>query len=294
VSVRDTALPSEISELLRDFIVQQLLHDTYLENATPPFASELSPELAADMDEEFERSIARWLAEGRSTLHSLLADNTAFVNPALAAHYGVLAPATDEFAPVALPPGQGMGLLTHGAFLARYSNFSLRAPHLVEALECVEMPPLSEPTTLWVQPDRPPAKQAIAQNYGDAQETCSVCHRLYVGYGVALDRYDELGRYRETQNSITIDTSGLLYVPGAAPETTTSSAIEFLGPQDLGRALAQAPVVRQCFVKRLVERLGLPALGAEELACVTKAFGARNASLTRLLTILAPRVVSLE
>ncbi|HWA74739.1 MAG TPA: DUF1588 domain-containing protein [Polyangiaceae bacterium] len=293
-AVRDAGPPVEMSELLYDFIVQQLLHDSHFETGMPAFASELSPELAADMDEEFELSIASWAREGRATMSHLFTDSTGFVNPALAAHYGVAPPPSDQFSPVALPEGQQMGVLTRGAFLARYGDLPARAPHLAQALACVTIPPLPVMTTVWAQPGRPPAKQVVAQSYGDDQVTCAACHRYYVGYGIALDRYDELGRYREAQNGIDIDTSAHLYLPSDMPETTDGDAVAFSGPQELGRALAASSGVRRCFATRLVERLGLPELETKELGCVLQAFAASDASLTSLLAILAPRVVSLE
>jgi hypothetical protein len=293
-AVRDAGPPPPMTEILYDFIVQQLLHDENWQSGIPAFAADLSPEVAADMDQEFRLAISSWLQEGRATLGHMLTDNTAFVNPGLAAHYDIASPSRAEFSPVALPREQQMGLLTRGAFLARYTDPPARAPHLVQALECMTLPPPPALTSVWDQPNRAPAKEVIAKEYGDDQANCAMCHRAYVGYAIALDRYDELGRYRDTLNGLSIDTSGQLYVPDVMPATGGSANIEFATPQELGRALAESSTVRQCLATRLAAHLGLPQLETKDLACVMERFDASNASLIRLLAILAPRLVALE
>jgi hypothetical protein len=283
----------EMAEILYDFFVQQLLHDENWDSGIPPFAAGLSPELAADMDQEFRLSISSWLQEGRATLGHLLTDSTAFVNPRLATHYGIASPSA-EFSPVSLPPEQQMGLFTRGAFLARYTDPPARAPHLVQALECVTLPGPPPLTSVWAQPNRAPAKEVIAKGYGDEQANCAVCHRFYVGYAIALDRYDELGRYRDTLNGFTVDTSGQLYIPDVPQRGGDGKYVEFETPQELGRALAESSTVRQCLATRLATHLGLPEWETKDLDCVMQRFDASDASFTRLLAILAPPLVTLE
>src|SRR5688500_18284122 len=96
------------------------------------------------MDEEFGRAIAHWLADGRGSLQHLFTDNTAFLTPALARHYGLPAPEGEDFVPVAQPEQTQMGLITRGAFLARQPWPPGRALLLTEALTCLVVPALPD------------------------------------------------------------------------------------------------------------------------------------------------------
>jgi hypothetical protein len=184
-----------------------------------------------------------------------------------------------------------MGLMTRGAFLARQPWPPGRALLLIEALTCQALPALPGITmSVWDAPDRPPVKQIVELGYGQDQGTCAGCHDVYIGYSIALDRYDGLGRYREQQNGVTIDTSWHLRV-GASDNW---SYLEFDGPEELGRALSEVPSVHRCLIEVLVQRLGMAALSEEELRCVMSEFGTREASLSALLAILTPRWLELE
>jgi hypothetical protein len=302
-AVQGSILPGPMSRVLRDLVVDRLLAQTdpmTQERRVQPFPTAVSPSLGAELDEEFELAIAHWLSEGSGTLEHLLTDNTAFATSLLARHYGLPAPESEGFVPVLQPRETQMGLLTRGAFLARQSLAPARGTFLLEALTCVPMvPPPAVMVSLWDQPDRPPVKQIVEQSYGHTG--CAGCHDVYIGYSIALDRYDELGRYREQQNGVTIDTSSHLLVGGCPPNegrcvptTDGRGYIEFAGPEELGRTLSKVPGVHQCLINALVQHLGMAELTEVELRCVMGEFDAKSASLSALLAVLAPRWVGQE
>lgn len=289
--VRESGTPASMGDILHDFVFDRLLFETDEdtgERRRPPFTSELPPNLGDDMDEEFELAISHWLLEGNATLESLLTDDTAFVSAALAEHYGLPVQPAGDFEPARLEADTQMGLATRGAFLGRYPRPPDRALHLVEAFRCTHVPPLPLATaSVWDDPERKPAKQLIQMGYGDDQATCAACHNVYVGYGIALDGYDELGRYRPTRNGYTVDTDYFVNVdPG--------SNVHFANPRELGSALSTATAVRTCLLESFVNRLGLDALSEQERGCVLRAFDERRASFTSLLAILTPRLIDAE
>ena len=290
-SVRRNGPSTLMSELIHDFVV-----DRFLFKAAPgsearqraPFTKALPPGLGEDMDEEFELAISIWLVDENATLERLLTGETAFVNAALAEHYGIPLRPVRGFEAVRLQTDTQMGLASRGAFLARYPRPPDRGLQLAEALRCTKIPPLPLATpSPWDDPNRKPAKELIQSSYGDEQATCAACHQAYVGYGIALDGYDELGRYAPVRNGYTVDTS---YSMSLDPE----NSVDFSGPLELGRALSASSTVRECLVERFVERLGLNALSEAELRCVLTAFGQRNASFSSLLALLAPRLIDAE
>jgi hypothetical protein len=293
-ALRASSPPSLASQILHDFVVDRLLAENDPdtgERRVAPYPREMPPDLGADMDEEFERAIAHWLSDGEGSLEHLFTDNTAFLTPALARHYGLPAPEGDDFIPVPQPEETQMGLVTRGAFLARQPRPPDRAVLLFESLSCqVMVPPPGITSSVWDAPDRLPTKQFVELGYGQDQVTCAACHDVYIGYSIALDRYDALGRYREQHDGSPIDTSFRLAVGPSGGK----SYVEFDGPEELGRALGKAPSVRRCLIEVLVQRLGMAALSGEELGCVMSEFGARGASLSALLAILTPRWLGLE
>ncbi len=280
--------------LLHDFIFNQLLNRAKLEGGRAPLPPGLSDSVARAMDDELYRFLERWTIDGQATLAALLTDDEAFVSPELAAHYGIT-PTPPLWEPVHQPTADRAGVLTLGAFLTRFSSPMARGMQLVEGLGCVTIPPPPLGSTVWVDPARPSAKAVVDSQYGQ-EPICVTCHQYYVGYGVALDKYDELGRYRDAFAGQPIDTSYYLAIPSAnpdAPEATTTR-LEFDNPQELGQALSHAPGVRACMVKKLNQVLGGRELSQSELDCVLAQLELENrqASLWSLLAVLSPEYLA--
>lgn len=77
---------------------------------------------------------------------------------------------------------------------------------------------------------------------------CAVCHRIMDPIGFALDNFDGLGKWRDTEGEEVIDSSGVL------PDGTT-----FDGPVGLRDILVHKK--RDVFVENFTERLLTYALG---------------------------------
>jgi hypothetical protein len=276
-------------ELLRGFIKHQLLDNPHVAGERVPLPAGLSDSVAADMEGEFERVTNLWLIGGQARLGWLFTDNRAFANPELAAHYGIAHSAHADFEAIPQPAPERAGILTLGAFLTRYPSAPSRGVHLAEALACQVVPP-PPPIfdSVWTEPQTKSAKDTVVASYADDQVVCKTCHQLYVGYAVALDRYDTLGRYRETLANAPIDTSYYL----AAPNSDGRATVEFANPLELGSAIASMPAVRACFVQKLEEYLGASALTDAELSCVLQDFDRRSSNLWSLLAILSPKFLS--
>jgi hypothetical protein len=80
-----------------------------------------------------------------------------------------------------------------------------------------------------------------------ANETCARCHNLIDPIGFALENFDAVGRWRETENGEPVSASG-----GLADGT------EFAGVSALEQALLKRP---ELFVQTLTEKLMTFALG---------------------------------
>jgi len=153
-------------------------------------------------------------------------------------------------------PGQGFtsqtlpepraGLLTQPALLALLSHSDQTAPvirgvFVRERILCLPVAP-PPPTVNAVPPDPDPTattRERFRQH--TEQEACSGCHRLIDGVGFGFERYDQLGRYRASENDLPVDESGEIV---ASNEDTLDGP--FSGAAELAERIAQSPRARDC------------------------------------------------
>src|SRR5204863_1427317 len=68
---------------------------------------------------------------------------------------------------------------------------------------------------------------------------CASCHELMDKLGYGFESFDDIGRYRTTENGVPIDDTGEIV-------GTDDSDGPFKGPVELGRRLAKSKTVQQC------------------------------------------------
>ncbi|MFT3712295.1 MAG: DUF1588 domain-containing protein [Archangium sp.] len=102
----------------------------------------------------------------------------------------------------------------------------------------------------------PTARERLAPT--TMRTDCMGCHRDINPLGLALERYDSLGRFRTTENGATLDTSGTITFPLANETWTFSDADAFLAQA------SQSPMVTTCATQRFFRfALGRQLLPAE-------------------------------
>ena len=193
--------------------------------------------------------------EDRSAIDLLAADYT-FVNERLARHYDIPHVYGDHFRRVGTAdhPMRG-GLLGQGSMLT-VQSLSTRTSPVKRGIWVLENILGTTP------PDPPPDVPELEASANDGREltmreamerhranpTCAACHRLMDPLGLALENFDAVGRWRET------DASGEpLDVSGELPDGT-----RFTGVAELKQALLANP---EPFLRTLTEKLLTYALG---------------------------------
>jgi len=174
----------------------------------------------------------------------LFKDPNVWVNDTLAPLYGGNAPASG-FAAQTLPDPR-FGLLTQPALLTILSHSDQTAPvargvFVRERFLCLNVLP-PPPTVNAVPPDPDPTattRERFRQH--TEQAACSGCHKLIDGVGFGFERYDQLGRYRATENGFDVDESGEMLDSG---EADLDGA--FAGVGELAERIAQSPMARDC------------------------------------------------
>ncbi len=238
--------------LATNFAAQWLELRGLAEVAPDPKRFPFDDRLRRDLRTETELFVRAVLREERPLRDLLDADHT-FVNARLAAHYGIDGVVGDEFRRVALPKGRRGGLLSHGSILTVTSQPTRTSPvkrgkWILENL--LDQPPPPPPPGADSFPDE--ASVADARSLREqmarhrADPTCASCHVRMDALGLALEHYDAVGRFRDSENGAPIDASGTL------PDGRTIA-----GADDLRRVLAADPA----FVRAVTKKLFLYAVG---------------------------------
>ncbi|HET7695200.1 MAG TPA: DUF1592 domain-containing protein [Vicinamibacterales bacterium] len=233
----------------------QWLHLVNLESVTPDMR--LFPDFDNNLKQAFRRETELFfesvLREDRSALDLLTARYT-FLNQRLARHYGIPHVYGSRFRRVALPADTWRGgLLRHGSLLtvtsyATRTSPVLRGKFVLDTLLGVPPPPplpdvpaLKDNTV----DGRLSVRERIAEHRRNAQ--CAPCHNLMDPIGLALERFDAVGRRRAAEAGSPID------VAGSLPDGT-----RFTDVDGLEAALVRRP---ELFVGTLAEKLHTYALG---------------------------------
>ncbi|MBF8305661.1 MAG: hypothetical protein HW398_849, partial [Acidobacteria bacterium] len=199
----------------------------------------------------FAESIAR---EDRSVLDFLRADYT-FLNERLARHYGIPNVYGNSFRRVTLQEESRKGLLGQGSVLTvtSYSNRTsptLRGKWVLENILGAPPPP-PPPNVPFLKEDPGTGGKRLTMRERMSQHrtnpACAVCHARMDPLGFALDNFDAIGRWRDTEGSTPVDPSGVL------PDGT-----KFTGPAELRKILM---VQNQEFARTVSEKLLQYALG---------------------------------
>jgi hypothetical protein len=202
------------------------------------------PALYAAMRTETETFIEQVVLHGDGRLDTLLTASYSYLDPDLAAHYGVVV-GDDELGRTELP-AERAGLLTQGALLVSHAyptaaSWVHRGKLVRERFLCGELPP--PPPNVDFDDVNDPNRLERAE--------CMGCHLLMDPIGVGFDRYDATGRYR------TEDASGQAIPAGG--EVYSHPIGEFESVTGLATALAESDDVRAC----VADQLGMYALGRE-------------------------------
>jgi hypothetical protein len=178
----------------------------------------MSRTLPAAMQEETLRVLEDDLFDSRGDYRALFGARPTFVNRELAGLYNLSDPGDERFRRVRTPVSeQRFGLLGHASFLAANAGEvetspTARGKFVREVLLCedVPAPPPDADTSL----PEPPAGAVLTlrERLEDhrADIGCGRCHRLIDPLGLAFERFDAIGRYRDEEAGAPIDTSAEL------------------------------------------------------------------------------------
>jgi Protein of unknown function (DUF1592)/Protein of unknown function (DUF1588)/Protein of unknown function (DUF1587)/Protein of unknown function (DUF1585)/Protein of unknown function (DUF1595)/Planctomycete cytochrome C len=206
---------------------------------------------------ETELFVDSVLREDRSVLDLLTTDYT-FLNERLAKHYGIGAVLGPQFRRVTLTDPQRRGLLGKGAVLLKTSYGDRTSPVLRGAwimdklMGTPPTPPPPDVDTDLSQPKGAPPKTLRARLESHRSKPgCNQCHGVIDPIGLAMENYDTIGRWRDTDVEAKAPIDAKTVLPNGRPVD---------GPSELRDALFGG---RDLFVRAFTEKLMMYAVGRE-------------------------------
>jgi len=203
-----------------------------------------SAKIGALMRTETQTFLEKEIFEGPGTWPGVFTAKYTYANQELAAFYGLSGVTGDTFQKVMLDPSTHRGgLLTQAGVLAgpvhtNHENPVVRGSFVVQKLMCRIIPKPTGAVLAKVTPPDPNSAATARQRFSthSSDPTCHACHVNMDPFGFALENFNVVGLWRDTENDVTIDASGDAPMLG-----------KFNGPLELEALLAQSEDVQQCF-----------------------------------------------
>ncbi len=253
---------------------------------------EFNPELVHDLRVSLDAFVESIVWSDASDFRQLMLSKTSFTTDRMAAFYGdawkpepdvaqhlkktvandeaILGLVNHPFLMSGLAYHDSTSPIHRGVFLIRYMlGRTLRPPS--EAFT-----PLSPD----LHPDLTTRERVALQTSPDG---CQVCHTKINGLGFTLENFDAVGRYRPAEGEKTIDPTGR-YTDRSGVE------VEFSGPTDLARYLAESNDAHRAFVNRAFQHFVKQppaAYGANTLEKLTEKFRQSGYNMRELFVEIA-------
>jgi hypothetical protein len=236
-------------EAIGEFAQQYMELDRVL---SQPKDSGLYPDYNAALQAGMVRDMrATWESiafDDEASALTLFATPKVVVNAELAKLYGLDATGltSTTFKTLALPADSPrVGILSKAGFLSQFANQkegspTLRGKFVREWLMCKVVPPPPEGVAL-VLPDADPNNPTTKRQRLDAHReapACAGCHALMDPLGLPLENFDAIGKFRTTENGLTIDSSGAV------------NGVNIANAREMGEAMAQSKPMAACMVRR--------------------------------------------
>jgi len=246
---------------------------------------------ATDLRTSLELFLDSILQSKDADFRELLLSDAVFLNGRLAKHYGVDLPADAPFQKVAVDPGKRAGVLTQPYMLSTFAYLGGSSPiHRGVLVVRSVLGRTLAPPPVAVAPSPPDLHPKLTTRQRVELQTkpaaCISCHDTINKIGFALENFDAIGKWRDSDNGSKVDARG-----GWRTENGRWVAVD--GPVDLSRKLADSREVQAAFAAKCFQYLSRqPIRGYGEnahkdlmRAFVSGKYGVRN--LTAEAAVLA-------
>jgi hypothetical protein len=250
----------KMSPALQGFI-QQWLHIETL-TTTPKDQTVFSvatPQMAADLLEETRLLFNSIFFDpaGDKSFKTLFTASYGFMNARTAPLYGVQGVTGNDFVKKDLKPEERRGLLTNASFMWGHGKSDGTHPvergrFFREEVLCQGVP--DPPPTVIINPAFGDSSLTARERLKihEAEPACAACHTLIDGFGLAMESYDGIGRYR-TEEVVTGGAPKPIDATGSVPLPSDNSTLAFTNFVDLVDKLSSKPDVYSCFASQYLD-----------------------------------------
>jgi len=207
---------TRLEDGMRAFFDDMLAFDSFDSLAKDPMVYPMvTGATLADAREQTLRTIVDHLLDRNLDYRDLFTTRNTFMSMHLAAVYGL--PTTNGWVPYEFPEDSDrLGLLTHVSFLAANSHAVRSSPtkrgkalrQLFLCQKVPDPPPNVDFSALEEAGDVATARQRLEVH--NTNPSCAGCHLITDPMGLSLENFDGAGRYRATENGVSLDVSGEL------------------------------------------------------------------------------------
>lgn len=223
-----------------------------------------------------------------SDYRRLFLTDEVFLNQRLAQFYGLGGEPPADFAKARLDDGERAGVITHPYVMSKFAHSDVTSPihrgvFLVRGVMGHALKPPPEaiaPLSPDLHPDLTTRERVTLQTQPPA---CMTCHHLINPLGFTLERFDAVGRLRDTEQDKPIDDRGE-YQPQQGP------AVSLSGARELAEFLADSDEVSQAFTEQMFRYLvqqSLEAYGPAVAKRLHESFVESNYSIRQLAVEVA-------
>jgi mono/diheme cytochrome c family protein len=261
----------------------QWLYLRELKNARPD-SPDFDANLRSSLQRETEMVFRTIVQEDRSVVDLLDSDFT-FVDERLARHYGIPGVLGSRMRRIALPEDSPRrGLLGQGSILTLTSAANRTSP-VVRGKWILEnvlgAPPPQPPPGVETNLEKDPEQVKVTSlrqrlELHRASPTCAACHRLIDPVGLALENFDNTGKWRTMDGKTLIDASSQM-----------ADGTKINGPESLRRALlARSDVFVTVMAEKLLTYATGRAMRPEDMPAVRGITGAMAQSGNRFSSMV--------
>ena len=285
--VNDYRGRARLLEFLRRWMNLERLQEIDKDKAVFP---DFTPELAADMRVSLELMLEQALDADSADFQRLLLTDTIFMNGRMAKFYGVDLPDNAPFQEVKFEPDKRAGIISHPFILSGFAYMQTSSPiHRGVFMSRgilgrgVKPPPLAvAPTAPDLAPNLTTRERVTIQT---SPEVCANCHGLINSLGFALENFDAVGRFRETEEEKSIDATGQ-YVQH------NGELIRFAGARELAEFMARSDETHRAFGRQLFHHMTqqpILAYGPDSIAELSAFFKNHDYNMKHLAVEIACR-----
>jgi hypothetical protein len=235
----DAALVGRLTSFFNEYTQADLV---MVVEKSPTMFPQVNDALRSSMRESARLFFEKVVLAAGADVRLFFDSDQVFADAALAPIYGVTPPGSG-FGQFTLAPtsgragimGQAPMLFAHGK--PDHSSPTARGLFMARALFCqeVELPDDLMIPELVMDPTKTTREQLELHR---TEPACAGCHAVFDPMGMALEHFDSIGRYRETENGLAINATGAL-----------EDGTPFDGAAGLGTAMRGSAAATECLLR---------------------------------------------